>query len=79
MKLMLTGLPANAIEENVAEGMRKLGPVENVTVFHEGNADSSWAIVEMPISNERAQKIKEQVNSIWYKGKAINISIMIRA
>lgn len=76
MKLLLTGLPAQAQEDKVAMAMGKLGPVGQVTIYREGDADTAWAVVEMAISQAQALDITRRVSHIWVEGRSITITIM---
>ncbi|MGV1017324.1 MAG: RNA recognition motif domain-containing protein [Fluviibacter phosphoraccumulans] len=67
MKLLITGLPADANAEAVMEGMKKFGTVTHVEIVPNGQADT-WAIIEMAITHEQAFSLTQTVNDIWYQG-----------
>ena len=75
MKLLITGLPSDTTADRVKSGMEKLGPVTHVEIVDKANG-SSWAIVEMPITDDQAFRITRQVTDIWHDGKFVNITIM---
>ena len=80
MKLMVRGLRVDVTEQEVRAGMEKLGPVDSVEIVpnRSVNATDCWAIVEMPISHERAFQITRQVTDIWRDGRRINIDLVTR-
>ena len=80
MKLMVRGLRVDVTAEEVRVGMEKLGPVDSVQlVEHRSESPSdAWAIVEMPISHERAFQITRQVKDLWHDGRRINIDLLTR-
>ncbi len=78
IKMLLTGLPVTAVEENVATAMGKLGPVGKVTVIREGAGDTVWAIVEMDITTTQATNITNRVNNLWYEEHSITINVLHR-
>lgn len=75
MKLLLTGLPSHATETSVKVGMEKLGIVESVTI-HSSEGKGTWAIIEMPITDERAFQITQQVKDIWHDGQSVSINVL---
>lgn len=76
--MLLTGLPAQATEEGVAAAMRKLGPVDSVQIVREGNAETSWAVIEMPITHDEAFRLTQRVQRIWHDGQYVSLSLMNR-
>jgi len=80
MKMLVTGLPLGVTAEEVRQGMEKLGPVDRVTVVptQSEHAKDCWAIVEMPISAEKAEQIASRVTDLWHDGHKINIRVMHR-
>ena len=75
MKMLITGLPADAKADAVKEGMEKFGRVTHVDLVPKGQADT-WAIIEMDITHEQAFSITQRVNDIWYQGNFINVRIL---
>ena len=80
MKMLVTGLRLGVSAEEVRQGMEKLGPVDRVEVVptESEHAKDWWAIVEMPISAEEAQRIASRVTDLWHDGGTINIRVMHR-
>lgn len=80
MKLMVKGLRVDVTAEEVRAGMEKLGPVDSVQLVEHHGEDprDAWAIVEMPISHERAFQISRQVTDLWHDGRRVNIQVLTR-
>ena len=80
MKMLVIGLRLGVSAEEVRQGMEKLGPVDRVEVVptESEHAKDCWAIVEMPISAEEAQRIASRVIDLWHGGGTINIRVMHR-
>jgi hypothetical protein len=75
MKLLITGLSSQATEASVKVGMEKLGVVQSVSI-HSADEKGTWAIVEMPITHERAFQITQQVKDIWHDGNFVSINVL---
>ena len=75
MKLLITGLPPDASEDGVTQGMTKFGSVTHAEIIPQGKGDV-WAVVEMAITPEQAFSITQRVNDIWYQGNYINVRIL---
>lgn len=80
MKMLVTGLRPGVTEDEVRMGMEKLGPVDTVEIVSTQREDEKncWAIVEMPISAEKAEQIASRVTDIWHEGAMVNIQVMHR-
>lgn len=80
MKMLVTGLRLGVTAQEVRQGMEKLGPVDRVEIVptESEHAKDCWAIVEMPISAEQAERITSRVTDIWHDGRMINIRVMHR-
>lgn len=78
IKLMVRGLRVDVSAEEVRAGMEKLGPVDSVQIVEHqtDNPSDAWAIVEMPISHERAFQISRQVTDLWHDGRRVNIHVL---
>lgn len=75
MKLLITGLPPDATEDAIKEGMTKFGSVTHVEIIPKGQGDL-WSIVEMAITPEQAFNITQRVNDLWYQGNYISVRIL---
>lgn len=80
MKMLVTGLRLGVTAQEVRQGMEKLGPVDQVDIVptESDHATDCWAIVEMPISAEKAEQIASRVSDLWHDGKKVNIRVMHR-
>lgn len=78
MRLMVRGLRVDVTADEVRIGMEKLGPVDRVQMVehHTENPTDAWAIVEMPITPERAFQISRQVTDMWHDGRRVNIHVL---
>lgn len=77
MKLLLTGLAPGVTAENVRAGMERLGSVSAVQIVPASSpAHAASAIIEMPITDERAFQITRQVQDLWHDGRHINLTIL---
>lgn len=80
MKMLITGLRLGVTPDEVRQGMEKLGPVDKVEIVptKSDHAKDCWAIVEMPISAEKAEQIASRVTDLWHEGGMVNIRVMHR-
>lgn len=80
MKLMVRGLRVDVTAEQVRAGMEKLGPVDSVQIVENRgeNPKDAWAVVQMPITHERAFQISQQVTDLWHDGQRVNIHVLTR-
>ena len=80
MKLLVTGLRLGVTVDEVRLGMEKLGPVDTIEIVssQRENEKDCWAIVEMPISAEKAEQIANRVTDLWHDGAMVNIRVMHR-
>lgn len=80
MKLRIRGLRLEVTEQEIRAGMEKLGPVDSVQILPNSHPQTTdcVAIVEMPISHERAFQISRQVTDIWHDGRYVNIEVVTR-
>ena len=77
MKLLLTGLSPEATEEAVRTGMERLGSVSAVQIVPASGPDqAASAIIEMPITDERAFQITRQMQDLWHDGRHLNLTIL---
>lgn len=55
--------------------MARFGSVNHVEIIV-GKHGESWAIVEMPITDEQAFEITRRVTDIWHDGHFVNARIL---
>lgn len=76
-KIMFTGLGAEVSEAAVRESLEKIGPVNHVEIYREGDASAPVVVVEMAISDEQAFFLTTRVKDIWHNGHLVSARLLL--
>jgi hypothetical protein len=76
-KIMFTGLGAEVTESAVRESLEKIGPVNHVDIYREGNEAAPVVVVEMAISDAEAFSLTTRVKDLWHNGHLVNARLLL--
>ena len=76
-KFLLMGLSPTVTEAGIRSWLNGFGPVCNVDVVRDGDADAPIAVVEMDISDGQAAFIVSRIQRYWHDGSLISARLLI--
>lgn len=75
-KILITGLGANAAEDDIRSWLGRFGPIERVYIIREGNNFDPVALVEMTIGDAAAAYMLSRLSDYWHDGKLVNARLL---
>jgi hypothetical protein len=75
-KILLTGLSAATTEKNILAWLGQFGPVQQVDIIRDGDADHPVVIVEMGIGSEVAANLVSRLNDYWHEGNLVSARLL---
>ena len=75
-RILLMGLGAKATAAGVRSWLGGFGPVLDVHLVRDGDAESPLAVVEMDITDGQAFLLESRISNYWHDGALVNARLL---
>ena len=75
-KILIMGLGAGTTEAAIRSLLGRFGPVVQVSIVREGDADNPVALVEMDIDDAAAANLVFRLSNYWHEGAIVTARLL---